>query len=1064
MTLQNRIFSILGLIVLLILPVSSFAQNILIEGRVFSPSDSLSMPGVTVNIKGTNKGVTTDYQGKFQLLSSMGDTLVFRFVGLKTYQHIVTKAETITVYMQTEVADLDEVVITAFGISRKKKALGYSVSEVKAEELRRSKDVNVMNTLAGKVSGVQITKTSGGVESSSRVTIRGNSSLSGNNQPLFIVDGIPVDNTTVGTGGTWGGIDYGSPISDINPNDIESISVLKGPNAAALYGSRAANGVIIVTTRKGTNRKGIGVDFGISCTWQFADIQKEFQNTYGAGTNGRFEYDLQSGLPYFNTNLLAKSWGPEMKGQQYIDWDGVVRTYSPQPDNYKKYFEVGSTLNTSISLDGGNENANFRFSYAGLRNDGYTPNSEFNRHSVALRGGAKLGKYIIADAGINYINQGALNRLKQSDGRGAARNYNFMPRNISTESLSNYQDVDGMEKVWYTPWAWQSNPFWVANENENSDSRNRVIGHVNLTVKFNSWLSVSGQSGIDFYNEKREDIVATGSFENEQGSLSKGWHSMMERNNSFLFNASKELTENLSLSATFGGNRMYRSFEQNGTYVAHLSVPYFYHPEYGEEPTEVTYGLSEKRINSLYGSIHLDFNHYLFFDVTARNDWSSTLPENDNSYFYPSVNASYVFSDALKIENYWFTFGKIRASYAQVGGDAAPYLLNLTYTSEGTFNGQPRVTVSNILPLSDLKPEITNSWETGFDIRLLDNRLGLDFTYYNSTTKNQIVPANVSYTSGFTTAVINAGEITNKGFEILLKATPVKSNNFKWALIANYTKNNSMVVNLSEDLENYELGSQWGVTVEARPGSPYGDIVGVSIARDLNDNKLVDENGMYIKGERKVMGNFNPDFLLGITNSFSYKKINLGFLIDIRVGGQFYSASNMYAHGYSGTVVQTIEGREEWYRSEEERIAAGVSPDDWIATGGYMAEGVYADGTIINGVDVSGLANKTYVNPEYYWGQFSTWGDELHEPHIYDADFVKLREMYLMYELPAKFSRKLHVNALSVGLIGRNLWLMYSKAPNIDPEASYTNGNGQGLEYGTYPVARSFGFTLNAKF
>lgn len=1062
--MKKAITSLLIIVITMMISGSIYAQSVLVQGYVYSASDSTSLPGVSIHIKSTNKGTTSDINGKFQILSSVGDTLLFRSVGLKTHTYKVKKTENIKIYLQDDNAFLDEVVVTAFGISREKKALGYSVSELNSNELNKSKDANVINTLAGKVSGVQISKTSGGVESSSRVIIRGNSSLSGNNQPLFVVDGVPVDNTTNGSGGTWGGIDYGSPISDINAEDIESMSVLKGPNAAALYGSRAANGVIIITTKKGTKGQGLGVDYSLSWTFQTPDIQKEFQNTYGAGTNGQFEIDNDTGLPYYNSSLLAKSWGPKMEGQSYIDWDGVTRTYSPQANNYRDFFELGNTLTNAVAISGGNKTTSFRFSYSGLLNNGYTPNSNFKKNSVSLRGSSSLSKRIDIDAKISYNNQAAENRLNLSDGRGAARNYNFMPRNISTESLQEYKDADGNEKTWYTPWAWQSNPYWVAYENQNQDERDRILGHVNLNIEITPWLKLKGQSGIDFYNEKREQITATGSFENPKGNVRNSWISMMEKNHNFLFIAKKDLNKKLSISGTFGGNQMHRKQEQNGTYVGNLSVPNFYHPQYGEEPTEVSYFTSEKRINSLFGTFNMDYKRIVFFDITARNDWSSTLPSDNNSYFYPSFNASYLFSKALKLENRWFTFGKIRSSYAQVGSDADPYLLNLTYTSQGTFNGLPMVTLTNTLPLSNLQPEITSSVEAGMDLRFVKNRIRLDFTYYHSTTRNQIVPANVSYATGFTTAIINAGEISNKGIELLLTTKIIQTKDFEWSMTANFTRNKSMVVQLSEGLENYELGSQWGVSVEARPGNPYGDIVGVSIASDANGNKLINDNGMYLKGEREVLGNFNPDFLLGINNSFKYKKFNLGFLIDIRKGGQFYSASNMYAYGYSGTVAQTLEGREEWYQSEKDRIAAGVSTDDWTATGGYLAEGIYAEGTLIDGVDVSGQSNGTYVNPEYYWGQFSNWGNELHEPHIYDADFVKLREVYLTYKLSKDFSKKLHVKSLTIGLVGRNLWLIYSKAPNVDPESSYTNGNGQGLEYGTYPVARSFGFTLNAKF
>ena len=1054
----------------LLLAISVQAQEG-VNGVVYAAEDSTTIPGVTVQIKGTVAGTITDLDGVFYLTEiATGDSLIFRGTGLTTLT-LPAKAN-MKIYLPLKTEVIDEFVVTAIGISREKKSLGYAVADVDAQTLQEIKDPNFVNALSGKVSGVQIGKTSGGPGASSRVVIRGNSSLAGNNQALFVVDGVPVDNTTNGSGGMWGGIDYGSPISDLNPDDIASISVLKGPNAAALYGSRASNGVVLITTKSGRARKGIGVSLNSSSSIETAYIQKQFQNEYGAGTNGQFEYNNE-GLPFFNTSLLAKSWGPRMDGQTYVDWDGVTRTYSPQPDNYREFFETGRTFTNSVALEGGNELSTFRLSMTNLDNRGITPNSKYGRSSVTFRGTAQLSDKLSADAKANYVAQNAQNRVNQSDGRGAGRNYNFMPRNISTESLQDYKDEAGNEKVWYTPWAWQSNPYWVAYENLNNDRRDRVVGLLRVNYQLSPSLSVMGRTGMDTYHERRDQRIGTGAFQNPFGDYLDMWINFAERNSDFLFVYNHALNEKVTLSGTFGGNRMYRRYEQTSSRVEQLSVPNFYHPEYDQTPsTEIGFNTSEKRINSLYGAAQVGYQNYLFLDLTARNDWSSTLPSQNNSYFYPSVSTSWVFSRFFDIEGKRFSFGKVRASWAQVGNDADPYQLSLTYGANGNFNGLPRVVVDGTLPLSNLVPEITTSVELGTDMRFFLDRLSLDLTYYRAETKNQILGADVSATTGFATAVINAGSIRNQGLEVLITAKPIVRKKFSWNTIFNFTRNQSLVVSLTDGLDNFQLGEQWGVTIEARPGRPYGDIVGISIARDAEGRPLMAADGSFVKGDREVLGNVNPDFLLGVTNQFNYGAWKLGFLVDIKKGGDLYSASNMYAHGYSGTVVQTLEGREEWYASEEARENAGAAAPyfnngnyivEWQPTGGYQVSGVYAEGTILNGEDVSGQEVSTYLNPESYWSQFSNWGDELHEPHIYDASYVKLRELSLGYTFSTDKLKKFKIQSMSVSLVGRNLWLIYSGVPNIDPEAAYNNGNGQGIEYGTFPITRSIGFNLQVK-
>lgn len=1049
------------------------AQSKKITGTVTAKEDGLGLPGLTVLVKGTSIGGATDIDGKYVVDVPQGkDTLVFSYIGYVTQEIFIGSQTQVSVVMDLDVESLDEFVITALGISKEKKALGYAVTEVNVEDMSTTRDVNLVNTISGKVAGVQISRTSGGPGSSSRVVLRGNATLSGNNQPLFIVDGIPINNTTNGSGGEWGGVDYGSPISDINPDDIESMTVLKGANAAALYGSRAANGVIVVTTKKGRARKGIGVSFNSTTSFEFVDIQKKFQNKYGAGTGGEFEYDA-NGVPFFNTNLLAKSWGPKMEGQTYVDWDGVERTYSPQPNNYKEFFEVGRTLTNSIALDGGNDKTTFRFSYTNLKNKGVVPNTSFTRNNFGLRGSAKLGEKLTADAKVSYIRQEATNRLHQSDGRGAARNYNFMPRNVSTESLKDYKDAFGNEKVWYTPWAWQSNPYWVALENRNEDSRDRIMGKISLNYKVNKWLSLVGNSGTDFYYENRQVRVATGSKESLPGQFTNTYNNFTGNNSDFLAIVEKEINSNFDFSGTVGGSRMYEKFEFSTTKAERLAIAEFYNPIAAENENQyhLAYNIGEKKINSLYASTQLGFKKYLYLDITARNDWSSTLPKENNSYFYPSFSLSYVFSEALEIENKVFSFGKVRTSWAQVGSDADPYLTASTFSQnlppKSSFNGQPRYLVAQPLKSADLKPERTRSFEVGTDLRFFNNRIGLDLTYYHSNSYDLIIKdVPLSRASGFNQAVLNFGEIQNNGVEILLNLTPIETKNLTWDVTINFTKNNSKVVALHEDVEEYEHVSQWGVGIFSRAGQPYGLIVGNAIARDDNGNKIISKDngdattGLYKRGEREVLGDPNPDWISGVTNRITYKNLSLSFLVDVKKGGDLYSASNMYAHGYSGTVEQTLEGREEWYASETARKAAGVSSADWTATGGYLVEGVYEEGTILNGVDVGGQKTSMYVDPEKYWGNFSSSGKEIHEPHVYDATYVKLRELSIGYKFPVKFKKKMKFTTMEVSIVGRNLWLIYSGVPNLDPEASFSNGNGQGMEYGAYPFSRSVGFNL----
>ena len=1034
------------------------AQNTNITGVVTSADDQGALPGVTIQIKGTSTGSITDIDGRYQISVPAGhDTLQFSYIGMVTQLVAINHRSVINVAMVSDQHNRKEVVVTALGIKREKKALGYSVQEIKGMEMQTARDASFINQLSGTVAGLNISSTTGGPGSSSRIVLRGVTSLSGSNQALFVIDGVPVENNTTNSTTQWGGRDYGNGIADINPDDIESISVLKGPNAAALYGSMAANGVIVITTKKGSASKGIGISFNSSTTVELPYIHIKFQDIYGAGRNGKFEgpWELKDGVYTYNTASASAfgSWGPKMEGQTIRDWDGQLRAFSPQPDNYRDYFQTGITSVNNISLQGGSDKVTYRLSAGNFTTKDIVPNTTLHRTNVTARTTANISEKLSIDISATYSNQQAENRLGLANSFSAPRNYIMMPRHISAESLENHiMDESGKETTWYTNWNWMTNPFWDRQYELNADTRDRVIGIASATYQIDKHLRAMVRSNADFNFTRNDDREAYNGLSNALGSYTNGWSNNKQYQSDFLFTYDNKINEDISYVANIGGSTLQKRFENTSEHTdGGLAIPYFYSIENSVNRPTVNYHLSESRTNGLYAFAQFSYKTWLFLDITARNDWSSTLPKSSRSYFYPSFSAGYVFTEAFNMKQQLLSFGKLRASWAKVGRDTDPYRTSYSYPSAGSFNGSPMYQLDPSIPLLNLKPELTTNVELGTELMFFNGRIGFDFTWYHSNTRNQILPASVSATSGFATAIINSGEISNNGIEIQLRGVPVEKKNFRWNVDINLAHNKNKVISLTEGLEAYQLFYQWNLTVEARPGHAYGDIVGYGIKRDENGNKLVDEHGMYIRDDKpRVLGNYNPKLTGGVRNSFNYKNISMGVLVDFRVGGDMFSGTNMYASGYSGNLESTLEGRDEWYASEADRIEAGIAPEDWVATGGYLAEGVTADGK----------PNTVYVNPELYWGQFSEWTNEIHEQFIYDASFVKLREVTIGYNIPAGKLTRLHLKGMSVSLTGRNLWLIYSGAPNIDPESSYTNGNGQGYEIYSWPTRRSIGINI----
>lgn len=1032
------------------------AQEVSISGTVKAAEDGSPLPGASVTIKGTTSGVTTNIEGHYQINVSSGDVLIFSFLGHITEEVIVSDQKTIDVELNQEIIDLNEIVVTALGIKREKKALGYSVSEVSGEDLSLAKEVSIINSLSGKVAGVDISSTTAGPSGSIRVIIRGNSSLDNNNQPLYVVDGVPIDNSQLGSAGMWGGYDLGDGISSINPDDIESLSVLKGASAAALYGSRASNGVILITTKTGKAQKGIGVEFSSNYTVEkLLSKFDDYQTVYGQGRDGMIPTADDA-----KTTQVA--WGAQLDPNLQVPiYNGDIKPYGLVNDNILSFFRTGSTFTNTLSFSGGTENATIRVSASDMRNNDIVPKTGMNRNSFLLNSSLKLGSKLKIEGKINYVAENVKNRPALSDN----------PNNVGLAVLGiapnfdqawlseGYKDDYGRYVDWNSN-IYRINPYWSVNEMSNNSKKDRVLGHLQLNYEFTRWLSLQLRGGTDFYNFRFTNYFPQGTPVWETGQIQELNRKISENNYEALLKFNKELSPDFFVSAYLGGNIMQSNQETFDLTGTNMVVPEVISITNFTNQTN-SYSLYRRQVNSAYGAIQTGYKNMLFVDATFRNDWTSSLRKGNNSYFYPSVSGSFVFSSLLNQSNY-FNFGKVRASWAEVGGDADPYQLNLTYGLKNfSLLGKPLGEITNLnIPNLDLVPTRSYYWEIGTDLRGFNNRIQLDVTYYSNSTINQILPLIVPSSSGYNNAIINAGEITNKGVEVSLTASVIKTNSFNWDIILNYAKNNNKVVKLHEQVKDYTLANaRWaGAAIMATEGETYGVIVGKKILRDPNGNIVHNASGMPLYSDtQEILGNGTFDWTSGITNTFTFRNFVLSGLIDAKFGAEIYSMSDAIAYA-NGTATETLEGREEWYNSEEARLAAGISTDEWTPTGGYIGKGVVNTGTEEN---PEYAANTTPVNPQDYWGSFF---NNSPEHFIYDASFVKLRELTFGYKIPYKILSKTPIGSASISFVSRNLFIIYKNTPNIDPESNYNNGNGQGFEYGSLPSRRSFGFNLNIKF
>lgn len=1073
----------LFLLALAIGVIQGAAQVTTVRGIVTTEEDGEPVIGASVIVKGTSLGTVTDVNGRFELsgLPPSATRLLISYISLMAKE--VAIAPQVSVTLKSDTHLLDEVVVTALGISREKKALGYTAQEVKQDALVQGKDNNLLNSLSGKIAGVRITNTQGDV-GSSRIVIRGETSIAGENQPLFIVDGIPVDNSQLNARSS--GRDFKNAIADLNPEDIKTLTVLKGPNAAALYGARAAHGAIVITTKGGDKRqKGIGITLHSSTQVSFVATLPEFQNLFGQGAGGRFSYVDGKGAGV--NDGVDESWGPRLdigllipQFDSPLDADGnrVATPWVSHPNNVRDYFRMGISTNNGISIARGDDKYQFRVGYNYEKQVSIVPDAGTNKTNISLNTDYHLAKWIVVGATANYIVYTAPSLPGSATPSGSNVRSNspmlqflWFGRQVDTNSLkADYT------RNWNS--SYYDNPFWSASYNTQSQERHRLIGDLHAEFRLTDGLNVRFRTSTDWYNDRRKSKVKWGSAGagSPYGSYAEDAYTVKENNTEVLATYIKQLNKNWGIDALLGFNVRNKQYENNYQAAPRLAVADLYTLTNSRDPLTSSNDFYRLRQYGLYGSIQLDYRRWAFLNITGRNDWSSTLPVDNNSYFYPSVTASVLLSEAFGWRSKTVNYLKIRGGWSQVGADANPYQLATVFTSETAFNGNPLQSSSTIGMNPNLKPEKTSSIEAGFEAAFWDNRLYLDFTYYKTDSRNQILKLATTAASGYTSQVRNAGHIRNRGYEIQLGAVPIQtSKGFRWNLDLNYGANSSKVVKLDDEglITSYQLYSS-GIQILASVGEAYGTLFGTSYVRDANGNVVVDANGLpKISTTNKTLGKFTPDWTGGISNTFSYRSLSLSFLIDASVGGSIFSNTNKTGK-YTGVLANTLSGRDAehgglWYYTDAmgNNVRLSESPSYSVSSDGlYYAQvngqstRVYQDGIMVEGVTESGSKNEEVVSAEKYYHRIYS----IAEANVYDASYVKLREVALSYRLPRLWTQKLHLQEASVTLTGRNLWTIYKSVPNIDPESALTTGNAQGVEAYSLPTTRSFGVNLSVKF
>lgn len=1037
---------------------TNFTGTVLDENKV-------PLPGASVVIKGSATGVATDFDGNFEIeLPEGNETLVVTYIGYVSQEFDASGQSSANIQLLPDAQQLNEVVVTALGIERQKKSLGYASQELDNDEVVQAREPNLLNGISGKVAGLQITNSPSGLGGSARVSIRGDASLNINgNSPLFIVDGTPISNEIVGSNGSGTqDVDYGNGASEINPQDIESINVLKGPAAAALYGARAANGAIIITTKKGKSQSGrLGVSFNTGVSVENILMLPDWQNEYGQGNNQQFEFVDGSGSGI--ADGVDESWGPRLDtgfltpqfdspradgtrgGDIFVSDSPITPTpWISDPDNTKDFFETGITLTNSIAISKSGEMGNMRFSYQNLDQTGTLPNTDLKRNTFSLTGSLNLTDKVTVNANVNYVKSDSENRPAVSYGTESIM-YLFIwyGRQLNTNNLRNYWQpgLEGRQQFNYN-YNYHDNPYFTMYENTNAQDKDRVFGNVSVNYDISENWKLLLRSGRDFYRDFRPRKRAFSTQRFPFGTYQEDNIFFEESNTDFLLSYDKTFNEKWNINISAGGNQLRQKQDFTKSVAPQLINPGVYSFNNSRQAVQVNTNNFEKRINSLYGFARFAYDDKLFLDVTGRNDWSSTLPEDNNSYFYPSATLSAIGSDIFEMPE-WVSFAKLRAAYAQVGNDTDPYRLLSFYRNETPFDGStPILTESALIPNADLKPEITSSYEFGLDLRFFQSRMNFDLTYYDSSTRNQIINIDTDISSGYSSQLINAGEVRNYGFEAIVNFVPVLTKNFKWNATFNFATNQSEVKDLGG--VNFSLTSRNGAFIQAREGGSISAIYGRGFQRVEDPNseffgqKIVNQQGIPIRTDDLVyQGDYAPDFTLGFQNSFKYKNIDLGFLLDTRQGGIVVSRTKTIG-STSGQLMETLEGRED----------------------GIVAEGVVNTGSAENPVYVT---NTTNVDARTFNNRF--YERDNVEAAKYDASYTKLREVTLGYTFPKKITDILPIANARFSITGRNL-LLWTDNPHFDPEVVGVSGGTlqPGIENMSYPSTRLFTFNLQVDF
>ena len=1057
---------------LLFISVFGYAQQKKISGTITEQDSNTPLAFVTVSTPSGNATVS-DNDGNYEILISEDDNeLIFSFLGYKTQSITIGNRKQIDVQLTADQSSLDEVVVTAFGVKRESKELGYAVQKLESREINEVKTVNFLDNISGKIAGVNITQGATGVGSSSKITIRGESSFS-NNNPLFIVDGTPINNESVfnftnEAADGFQEIDFGNGAMEVNPDDIESVTVLKGANAAALYGTRASNGVIVIKTKDGRNKKGLGVSLNSSFFVDTAFKLPDFQNRYGQGQSGEFEY--VDGLGGGISDNITYSWGPELdvgnlipqfdspvmlpdgsivRGGDTSLYSGLPITATPfrsNPDNLKDFYETGTTTINNVSISNGFDTGNYRLSFTDLRSESIIPGVNLDRQTVSAKLNFQPTQKTEINSSINYINSGSDNR--PSNGYGSENvNYSLVawgPRSLNIDSLRDYWQpgLEGVQQYSFN-YTFFDNPFFILKENRNSFERDRIFGNMSITHHITEKLSLMLRTGIDYSTETRQMRRNFSSNRFQNGGYAEHDVSFREINTDFLINYNDQFGD-ISLDISLGGNRLDQTASTKQQQTVNLAQPGIFNLNNAASPIEVFQFESQKRINSFYGIAKLGYKDYLFLDITGRNDWSSALATpfsvDGTSFFYPSVSTSFILSNLTDLPDV-FSFAKLRASIAQVGNDTGAYQTSGAFVSQTPFNGQPTFSNQNFIPNSNLSPEQTTSFEVGADLRFFKDRLNLDVTYYNATTKDQIIALPIAISSGYDQQVVNGGEVNTQGVEIMLGLIPVRNKNFKWQSLFNFSTNRATIENLPQAdgrltlaySRIYDSANQT-VWFQVEEGGQIGDMYGTGYLRNEDGEFIIDDNGRFIADNNlQKIGNYTPDFTLGWSNNINYKNWNLSFLLDWRQGGEIVSRTRALGN-VGGQLAETA------FRPEEGIIAQGVNQN-------------------------TGLPNTVAVSAESYYRQFYDRNHE--ENNVYDASFLKLRQMSIGYDFNLKdgFLGLKDGADLSLSLIGNNLFAI-TENPHFDPEQLAVQGNGfvSGVEDMSYATTRSIGIKLGFNF